>query len=677
MLKQFNASLLYRNTLLDSHLKTKLRRSSSSSDRESATDESKKSKRKRTSEVGWRRLSLIREQPHVSLSGSETETETETEINSRRMLAAPNAVLGEGKRRRRWQLISGGWHRDSVERESPLWSTHKSMILKESGRDSSLGAANHREYQIVQEKYKDLTKGRGPLTSEDVSQMLELLRGPSFSRLQPEETEQKIHTVISLYKNGSLPASRKFCSNIVAYFRDTAQWQDGKNWWDWLKKQDQKHLSLSSYANIIQIELTTSNLATCEELFKEGIENFCDSDTKRLVSPNARFGVICSPYPSFVPELSLLIIRMIDVRLAHKDPTAAFLALDTVLRVGETRAQDRILGHFIRNQPVYQSYIALCMLCQSRSAVHPSDTIPLLGQMPRIRRKGLPSTLECVALMALSTIHQVLAERGSILTSAEFGHFMFSILTIDPMLPPSAETSLRKKVQDTSLKLSESVTFLGKTLKIGWYDGNFLSTFLRSFTINRDGNLYGCLAREIDRSAIFTEMHWIRTALISAGMMGNTNDLKKWWYAATQQPSFKRNLYAWEWLAEAAGRSDDIDFLKKELSENLINRDEDGAWRRTLRQSAYEWRDCQRKEIERAMIMFNASRVEEYIETAQRLIEAMDRLRELVDSDQISVLRSTPPIDIPFFRLDQTEPWEDELYTEVMGETPSGKVVDR
>ena len=187
----------------------------------------------------------------------------------------------------------------------------------------------------------------------------------------------------SHYVTKALPPHSEASTHLLVLYRITCEHEMGARLWGWMVRQDDRYVSIKTYAEAI-VSAATSNqsLRVCEELYEEALIRCSDNHVSLILSPGYRLPHdLQDSFIRFIkPHLCLAIF---DARLRKGDWRTAYLNLDKAFNLWPSTINHLFLKEVLKGRPVHEGYQVYTLFCQAGAYVRGKELHLLLNPMAR------------------------------------------------------------------------------------------------------------------------------------------------------------------------------------------------------------------------------------------------------------------------------------------------------
>ncbi|GAB7366340.1 hypothetical protein MBLNU230_g8140t1 [Neophaeotheca triangularis] len=218
-------------------------------------------------------------------------------------------------------------------------------------------------YRSVQSKRiigSGLATGLGALLSKTATDPKGL---DSESRTRLEEF---VELLVQDMKRGMLPANPVVSNHILVCLRTLDQTK-ALSFWKWLEAQDESWISPTVYGSALELlAMQGTSLPEIEETYQTALSRYPGNFTAYHFSPNAVLPDRTQTVPPHQLRLPLPLLRgIINARSLRGDARAAYMGLDTILRLVPDEPDGNTIKHVLVERPLPEAYTAFAMHCRA------------------------------------------------------------------------------------------------------------------------------------------------------------------------------------------------------------------------------------------------------------------------------------------------------------------------
>ena len=408
------------------------------------------------------------------------------------------------------------------------------------------------------------------LVSHDAEEIARLLhnefRTLSTAKASAKHVLQHVETFQKLYRSRQIPPHPKASLHLISYYKESKQFDQGIELWNWIIQQDSKYVDLGTYGAAIELLAAYGkNLSYCEQVYQHALKRFPSNFNEYHLSP----GAISSrrEEPTAISGTSMILLQGItQARLFHGDWRNAYLALDTALRLHPTQLPSRFVNLFLEERPFHEAFQVYCIICQSGSLLRLYTLTFILNILRSAQQMQVEESHSPDHAIAMVTALRDYIASGNKVDVIHMNGFLQGVLHMILISAPSY--GLPAAVTDE--KVTETISqvmAVFKTLGVLPNEPTF-NTIITMAAKSRRPELLVVAMQMVNVSGIMLSDKAWRTYLTAAGEVGSAAQVKSIWnnyFNLKSASGVTLNLTDWNVLAAASRKTYVVDFLNDQL----------------------------------------------------------------------------------------------------------------
>ena len=415
-----------------------------------------------------------------------------------------------------------------------------------------------------------------PLGGEDVGAIAQALH-TALRRERPDSKGNRDLThlltlaeiLVTDLQANKLPPNHVAHLHLLAFYKEAQHLDKGSDFWDWLVEQDDSYLSPAVYGAAIELRAVQGRPADeTEHLYTQALQRFPGSFNEYHLSDNAVLSD--RDQPIHIAGIPVTLLQgILTARLLRGDSKAAYMTLDTALRLFPTQLPSRFFTLFVDERPMSEAYKVFMLACRSGTTLAPDCLKALLTKLRHVAVAD-PLTNASV-LRSMLTASYAFAASGATLTSNHLTELVIAVTSIlrhsaISNLPREETTVLADHVLLTVSRLFD--IWAGQGARPGIAAFNSIITNVAGKGQRKDV-LETCLA---DMQSLGLQPNAVtrRSLLTAAGDLGDGLILRSAWGDLMDLRRTTRafpDLSDWQTLAKAAKTMGEEDFVRQQLEE--------------------------------------------------------------------------------------------------------------
>jgi hypothetical protein len=377
-------------------------------------------------------------------------------------------------------------------------------------------------------------------------------------------------------KTGKLDGSPVISNAILNTYRNIDHYDDFVDFFEWARSHGTGscYCDMKTYGLAIDVftkHSKTHDLSDLEDLYQEALQSPHDTSllTSYHLSDNAKLRDRDVHTPvSTTPELSILLEEIVTARAAFGDWRAAYLGLDTYLRLNCERPLK--WGKLVSNRPSLEGY-TLCRMAHmngratSASPIHRVTNLLAIARMeditePAVLRGRLNDVCKTMDLVARH------AELSSTLTGSHITAILKSLQSIAKISGKRDEDTEKgrfaKKIADWAENIYDSFEHLRKT-----DDATTLNTLLAISWQTYYPELFSRTMNKIKKRRFANRPDTLRITLTGVGHFGDFDLAKQTWLEIKQGKGLEdKDWYTLEAVLGKLSTDEALNFWKDEAA---------------------------------------------------------------------------------------------------------------
>ncbi|KAF2083556.1 hypothetical protein K490DRAFT_69685 [Saccharata proteae CBS 121410] len=391
-------------------------------------------------------------------------------------------------------------------------------------------------------------------------------RVPSTS----DEVKSKLQTyakqVLRDVQEGSTPPHPRASMHLLAFFQDAELYDEGRQMWRWLVKQDEEFIDPACYGVAIELfaKEGRTELPRLEGMYTSALQRFNGNFLAYHFSPEA---IIPDRGQRNLLTLPFLLLQgIMTARILLGDWRRGYLALDTALRLLPNSGMHRMFAMLIYHRPVSQGYKSFMLAC--RSGYVPSD-MALKNIIVRLASEGSGrgknsamgmDTRMIYVTKAIACMHAHYGAGGSI----NGRHLSLMIRCFNDLVPISKFQRYKPRpIQSAIVEVGWKAAL--KLIKAGVEMDRYTCTGLVTLAgIARRPSYLGEAIKALlqAESGSTPSPEFQRCVITAAGRIGHRELIETTWENSTA-----RQVLDWTTLAQACVASDHLEYFERQKTE--------------------------------------------------------------------------------------------------------------
>ena len=404
-----------------------------------------------------------------------------------------------------------------------------------------------------------------------------------FPGADGKRLQDAIDIVLDDMMHKRIPPHSHATTVFLNFYKDSKQFDQGKQFLSRVARKDEEYMTAPTYGAAIELLAVAGEpLSTLEEMFTAGQKHSPGLFTEYHLSPNAI--VQDRSQPSVVPGTSMNLLKgIITARLLHRDWRGAYLALDTAFRLHAYQVPSDMIGVFLSERPLKESYKVFLMACRSGNIVDGSHLMTLLVCLADAQhtRNEPPSNAVLANAMA-NAVYAYYSAGGSpniLHMNALIRGVLGSLLSGTNYGETSPATHTKPQDHEQlPLEKAKEVLELLEVLQLSATTATF-NTIISIAGQLKSQTLIDYSLRELkDRRLEMNEIT-LRTILNTAGDLSNTRLIETTWESlvevslAQSQRVSPENIKDWKALIRAGCKAGHLSYVEAQLSQHRESMD--------------------------------------------------------------------------------------------------------
>ena len=398
---------------------------------------------------------------------------------------------------------------------------------------------------------------------------------------QQEEVRRSIAATVRQVagdlKTGKLDGSPVISNAILTTYRNIDQYDDFVDFFEWARSHGtgSRYCDMKTYGLAIDVftkHSKTHDLSDLEVLYQEALQSPHDTSllTSYHLSDNAKLRDRDAYTPvSTTPELSILLEEIVTARAAFGDWRAAYLGLDTYLRLNCERPLK--WGKLVSHRPSLEGY-TLCRMAHlngratSASPIHRVTNLLAITRMeditePAVLRGRLNDVCKTMDLVARH------AELSSALTGSHITAILKSLQSIAKISGKRDQDTEKGRFAKTIADWAENIYHSFEHLRKA-EDATTLNTLLVISWQTYYPELFSRTMNKIKKRRFANRPDTLRITLTGVGHFGDFDLAKQTWLEIKQGKGLEdKDWYTLEAVVRKLSTDDALNFWKEEAGQ--------------------------------------------------------------------------------------------------------------
>jgi tetratricopeptide (TPR) repeat protein len=256
------------------------------------------------------------------------------------------------------------------------------------------------------------------LSPQDSSRLLQLLHftiRKDTSGIKSEALRNAADSFAAHLQDKTLAPHHHASLHLLSIYKETRQFDKGKQYWSWLIGQDGEYVDEAVYGAAIELlSHAGESLEELEELYRQALKRFPDNFIEYHLSPEA---IVPDRGQQMLLQIPMTLLQgILTARVLAGDWRNAYLALDTALRLIPDLTPSRFFDVLINERPVPEAVRVFQLACRAKVQLSPTTLTSLISRMrdvvkgiPEDNPNAFPETLR----MAMTVHDLVRAQAGA------------------------------------------------------------------------------------------------------------------------------------------------------------------------------------------------------------------------------------------------------------------------
>ena len=390
-----------------------------------------------------------------------------------------------------------------------------------------------------------------------------------------EALHDHAETIVRDYRGNLLPPHPVASLHLLSYFKTAQKYDDGVEFWAWLKRQDERYADARTYGAAIELlACYGESLQNLEALYIQAMKRFPGDFVEYHLSPEAIVPDRTKPLQLSGASLSLL-QGILTARLLHGDWRNAYLALDTSLRLYLDQVPGRVFELFVYERPLSEGYRVFLLACRSGNTPKSNLFTLLLDGLADLQSPASDTADNVATSAAMLNAFRAFVGAGgapSVHHLNALTRGLLGMLYASPGLS-ECDDGIVDKLSDECMGAIRQLSEAFHKVGIAQSTATFNSIISMGGKLGR-ADLVEDASQSIIQSGLHPNKITYRALLNAGGYLKDTDLIEDSWSQLVQlamlasgnsdEPSFE--LRDWKALARACGRANHSAFARAQVS---------------------------------------------------------------------------------------------------------------